>query len=63
PELSLPFEGVRWGSRHARADTLANLAGRRVALIEPLDDVDTVADLAHLKRQKKVSETFSTLKY
>ena len=63
PVLSLPFQGVRWGSRHARADTLANLAGRRVALIEPLDDVDTVADLAHLKRQKKVSGTFSTLKY
>jgi hypothetical protein len=48
PVLRLPFAGVRWGSRHARADTLANLADRRVALLEELDDVDTGADLARL---------------
>lgn len=48
PALSLPFRGVRWGTRHARADTLANLVGRRVALLEELDDVDTGADLERL---------------
>jgi rSAM/selenodomain-associated transferase 1 len=52
PVLRLPFGGVRWGSRHARADTLANLAGRRVALLEELHDVDTGADLEALLRRK-----------
>ncbi|MEM7222051.1 MAG: TIGR04282 family arsenosugar biosynthesis glycosyltransferase [Pseudomonadota bacterium] len=46
PVLRTPFDGVRWGGAHARADTLANLGGARVALLEELDDVDTVADLA-----------------
>ncbi len=41
-----PFEAVRWSSRHALADSLANLAGARVALLEELHDVDTGADLA-----------------
>ena len=35
------FRGVRWSGPHALADTLANLTRRdRVALIDPLDDVD-----------------------
>jgi len=46
PVLRLPFAGVRWGSSLARADTLANLQGRKVALLEQLDDVDTGDDLA-----------------
>jgi rSAM/selenodomain-associated transferase 1 len=41
-----PFAGVRWSSRHALADTLANLAMARVAMIEDLPDIDTGADLA-----------------
>jgi rSAM/selenodomain-associated transferase 1 len=49
PALRLPFRGVRWGSHHALADTLANLPGRRVALLEELYDVDTAADLARLR--------------
>jgi rSAM/selenodomain-associated transferase 1 len=52
PVLRLPFQGVRWGSPHARADTLANLQGHKVALLEPLDDVDTDTDLARLKRRR-----------
>jgi rSAM/selenodomain-associated transferase 1 len=52
PVLRLPFQGVRWGSPHARADTLANLQGHKVALLEPLDDVDTGTDLARLKRRR-----------
>jgi len=40
-----PFAGVRWSSPHALVDTLANFApARRVALIDPLDDIDTIAD-------------------
>ncbi len=41
-----PFDDVRWSGPHALADTLANLAGHRVALLRTLTDVDT-AD-AHL---------------
>ncbi len=40
-----PFAGVRWSTEHALADTLANFAGRRVALLRVLRDVDTGADL------------------
>jgi hypothetical protein len=41
-----PFASVRWSSEHALADTLANFAGRRVALLRTLHDVDTAADYA-----------------
>jgi rSAM/selenodomain-associated transferase 1 len=40
-----PFAGVRWSTGHALADTLANFAGRPVALLRTLRDVDTAADL------------------
>jgi len=40
------FTGVRWSTPHALADTLANLRGRRVALLERLADIDDAADLA-----------------
>jgi rSAM/selenodomain-associated transferase 1 len=40
-----PFAGVRWSSRSALADTLANFTGRRVALLRRLRDVDTAEDL------------------
>ena len=43
--LRLPFAGVVWGGPNVLADTLANLEGRRVALLETLVDVDTGADL------------------
>lgn len=36
----LPFHGVRWSTEDALADTLANLARRRVALLRELEDVD-----------------------
>ncbi|WP_172327115.1 TIGR04282 family arsenosugar biosynthesis glycosyltransferase [Mangrovicoccus sp. HB161399] len=39
------FAGVRWSTEHARADTLATMAGLRVALTDMLSDVDTLADL------------------
>ena len=44
-----PFAGVRWSTRHALADTLANCAGHPVALLRRLRDVDTAADLDALR--------------
>lgn len=44
PDQSL-FEGVRWSTEHALADTIATLPDYRIGLIEVLQDVDTVADL------------------
>lgn len=55
PSLRLPFQGVRWGGPHARADTLANLKGQSIALLEELQDVDTAADLAGLKTRASPS--------
>lgn len=39
------FRDVRWSTEHALADTLASVPGCRVALLDELRDVDTVADL------------------
>lgn len=39
------FHNVRWSSEHALADTLASVPGYRIALLDQLRDVDTVADL------------------
>ena len=45
------FEGVRWSTEYALADTLANLKGvRKVALLETLDDIDDGAALARWRR-------------
>ncbi len=48
------FRHVRWSGPHARADTLANLpAGRRVALLDVLEDIDEGADLERLNRRRR----------
>ena len=39
------FADVRWSTRHALADTEVSFKGLRIARIETLRDVDTVADL------------------
>lgn len=39
------FDGVRWSSAHARADTRQRLQGMRIAEVAQLADVDTVDDL------------------
>ncbi|MEO1107008.1 MAG: TIGR04282 family arsenosugar biosynthesis glycosyltransferase [Pseudomonadota bacterium] len=39
------FRNVRWSTEHALADTLTSIPGRRIALVDELRDVDTVADL------------------
>jgi rSAM/selenodomain-associated transferase 1 len=40
-----PFAHARWSTEYALADTLANFAGRTVARLRTLRDVDTAADL------------------
>jgi uncharacterized protein len=47
-----PFAAVRWSTESALADTLVNFAGRRVALLRTLHDVDTAADLRRLCAQE-----------
>lgn len=39
------MQGVRWSSPETLDDTIATLPGARIALLETLRDVDTVADL------------------
>ena len=39
------FANARWSSEHALADTLANFAGRKIAFVRTLRDVDNVSDL------------------
>lgn len=51
PRLPIPFTGVRWSTEHALADTLANLAGHRVALVDQLDDVDDGRDFRAWSRR------------
>lgn len=43
PPLPDLFRDVRWSTRHALADTRANLNGRRVALVDRLADIDDAA--------------------
>lgn len=40
------FRHTRWSTEHALADTLASLAGQRIALTATRSDVDTIDDLA-----------------
>ena len=49
PKLLAPFAGVRWSGRHALADTLANLKGKRIAFAATLRDVDTKNDYRDLR--------------
>lgn len=46
PRVLSAFGGVRWSSPHALQDTLANLAGYRVACAATLGDVDDADALA-----------------
>jgi uncharacterized protein len=55
PRVLRPFTRVRWSSPHALADTLASLAGRKVAFAATLGDVDDAqalhANAANLGRR------------
>jgi uncharacterized protein len=45
PRRIYPFDDVRWSTRHALADTIANLRGHSVARLAQLNDIDDVASL------------------
>ncbi|KPU84980.1 hypothetical protein JI58_00355 [Marinosulfonomonas sp. PRT-SC04] len=44
------FQGVRWSTKHALADTLASMPDDTPAMVAVLQDVDTIADLAKIDR-------------
>ena len=46
-----PFASVRWSTRWALADTLANFGDRPTAMLRTLSDVDTPADVPATKRK------------
>lgn len=52
-----PFGPVRWSTQWALADTLANLEGARVALVDRLEDVDTGEDLARAPNWQRLCPT------
>ena len=52
PKIVQMFKGVRWSTRHALSDTLANASDAK--LIRQIDDLDTVADYRRWRRQLKV---------
>ncbi|KAB7614836.1 glycosyltransferase [Amylibacter sp. SFDW26] len=45
------FENVRWSTEHALSDTIATLGDMRVAMIDTLQDVDTIRDLDGINQQ------------
>lgn len=49
PHFINPFHSVRWSTEHALKDTLANLHGYSVALLERMDDVDGVEELERMR--------------
>ena len=50
PKVLRLFEGVRWSSEETLADTLVNLAGRKVSLLRTLGDLDGKADYLRWRR-------------
>lgn len=50
PCVPRPFANVRWSSEHALAGTMLNLDGRRIALLDTLDDVDNGEDLRRVAK-------------
>lgn len=56
PRWRDPFAAVRWSSRHALADTLANLKGARIApSLDTLDDIDDGAAWRRWQRSLRSS--------
>jgi uncharacterized protein len=48
----LPFTDIRWSSAHTLADTLASLAGHRVAQLQVREDVDDGPSLRRTLRRR-----------
>lgn len=53
PERCRPFGDVRWSCVSTLADVLGNLAGRKAALLETLEDVDDGASLRRLRSLRR----------
>lgn len=47
------FQNVRWSTGYALRDSEASLAGHRIARINQLDDIDTLADLNDFRRKQQ----------
>ena len=45
PRRIYPFADVRWSTRHALADTIANLRGHSVARLAQLNDIDDASSM------------------
>ena len=52
PRFIDPFNDVRWSSPHALADTLVNLEGKQIALLDVLEDVDDGPSHARWRRRR-----------
>lgn len=52
PGETLPFDGVRWSTPDARADTLANLSDCRVARLREQEDIDDGAALRRYRANR-----------
>ena len=50
------FAGVRFSTSHALTDTLANLEGRKIAMVERLDDIDDGAALASWREAQTLAK-------
>lgn len=46
------FENVRWSTEHALIDTLASVHPATIGYVAELQDVDTLADLKSLKKER-----------
>ncbi len=44
PRVPDMFVGVRWSSEHSLADTMANLKGKRLAMVREIADLDEAGD-------------------
>ncbi|TCT12078.1 hypothetical protein EDC22_103393 [Tepidamorphus gemmatus] len=51
PMVPRIFDGVRWSSEHALADTQANCTGLSIGLVASLTDIDTGEDWRAWRRQ------------
>lgn len=53
PKIRKIFNNVRWSGPHALTDTMANLKDARIALLEPLIDVDDGEDFMRWRSEQK----------
>lgn len=53
PRIRQIFKNVRWSGPHALSDTVANLNDARIALLEPLIDVDDGRDYQRWRTEQK----------